>query len=81
MNPRETVAAALMSTATDENESDGHMLLGFVTIAEWLAPDGRRFLGIVSGTDSGELPEWTIQGYLAGAQGSLADWATADEDE
>lgn len=80
--PRDVIARALMSTATDENDLDGHMLVGFVTIAEWVAPDGKRYLTLTGGAGEGQpLPEWTVQGYLHNALGPMAAWTCGPPDD
>lgn len=79
---RDVMARALMSTATDGNDLEGHMLTGFVVIAEWMQPDGLRCLTMTGGTGEGEaLPEWTIQGYMTNALGGLASWTFGEPDE
>lgn len=79
---RDVIARALMSTATAENDLADHMLVGFAVIAEWVAPDGQRFLTFTGGAGEGEpLPEWTVQGYLHNALGSMSDWTFAPEDD
>lgn len=81
IKPRDVFARALMSTATEANDLDGHMLIGFAVIAEWLAPDGERYLTMTGGSGEGRtIPEWTVQGYLTNALGGMADWTCGDGD-
>lgn len=55
------------TNATDE-DLDGAVLMGWVVIAEWMAPTGERWLSKVAGNASGEgCPEWQTQGYLHNA--------------
>lgn len=69
----------LQSTiAIDHDMPDGAMLLGWVAIAEWMAPDGNRWLSIVDGNTNREgCPVWQRQGHLHNtlfdAQGFIPD--------
>ena len=41
------------------------VLVGWVVVAEWVAPDGTRTLTRMSGTPGGTVPpEWQTRGYL-----------------
>lgn len=56
------------TVAIDNNLPEGAMLLGWVTVAEWMAPDGQRWLSTVDGDARGEgCPAWQRQGYLHNA--------------
>jgi hypothetical protein len=37
------------------------LLVGGIVIAEWMRPDGTRFL---TRNAIGEIPDWQVQGYL-----------------
>lgn len=58
--------------------------MGFICIAEWMDPEGMRWLSVVAGDAlANSAPDWQIQGYLHNV---LNDWspgepAEADEDE
>jgi hypothetical protein len=62
-------------------EVDGSraLLVGWCVVAEWMAPDGNRWLSFL-GTDArGEpAPTWQAQGYLHNA---LHDWPNSDDAE
>lgn len=52
----------------DHGQLHGAMLLGWVVVAEWMAPDGDRWLSRLSGTPQDrDAAEWQIQGYLTNA--------------
>lgn len=66
---RETLHETIQSTvATDKDLPEGAMLLGWCTIAEWIAPDGQQWLSIVDGDSRAQAcPQWKRQGYLHNA--------------
>lgn len=76
--PRAHLHAAIQTTVgldvEDEADAlpDGAMLLGFVVVAEWMAPDGHRWLSRVdAGANADEgLTEWQREGYLHNALNS-----------
>ncbi len=76
---RGTLHEAFQTTiSVDESLPEGAMLLGWVGIAEWMAPDGKRWLSIVDGNSNREgCPAWQRQGYLHNAlfdpQGFISD--------
>lgn len=86
-SPRAHLHASIQATvALDvpgeaEPIPEGSMLLGFVAVAEWMAPDGTRWLSRVDAGASGDkgLTEWQREGYLHNALNS-ASWIE-DEDE
>lgn len=78
---RDHLHQAIQATAHDQPDIDGSVLLGWVTIAEWVAPDGNRWLSRISSNATGdrEAADWQLQGYLHNA---LNDWPkTNDEDD
>lgn len=80
--PRDVLARALMTTATEDNELADHLLTGFVVIAEWMEPDGDRTLTLTGGTGEGEpIPEWTVQGFLTNALAPMAPWTFGRPDD
>jgi hypothetical protein len=67
------------SIAIDDTLPDGTLLLGWCTVAEWMAPDGMRWLTIIDSDARGHgCPAWQRQGYLHNA---LFDTFTDIEDE
>jgi hypothetical protein len=71
------------TVAIDDGLPEGSMLMGWVTIAEWMAPDGERWLSIIDGTATPDkaCPAWQRQGYLHNALFDAADFIPDDEDE
>lgn len=63
---RERLHETIQGTvAIDEDLPEGAMLLGWVAVAEWMAPDGHRWLSTIDGDARGEgCPEWQRDGYL-----------------
>ncbi len=90
MNDAETVRASIhetlqATTVRDRDLPEGAMLLGWVAVAEWMAPDGKRWLSVVDGNASGEgCPAWQRQGYLHNAlfdpEGFISDGEDDDGD-
>lgn len=80
---REHLHEALQSTiAIDEELPEGAMLLGWVAVAEWMAPDGNRWLSIANGDARGRgAPEWQSQGYLHNALFSPEGFVPDEDDE
>lgn len=71
----------LPSPSDDEGDElpDGSMLMGWVTVAEWMSPEGSRWLSKIEGTSTGQRPPaWHVQGYLHNA---LHDWPDVGDDE
>lgn len=65
---RTALASTIQATAADDDDLYGAVLLGFVTVVEWMAPDGKRGLSRVDGDAlNNGLPEWTREGYLHNA--------------
>jgi hypothetical protein len=56
------------------------VLLGWVAVIEWKAPDNERWLSLTGADVLGdEPPEWQVQGYLHNAL--FSDWDRFDEDD
>lgn len=74
---------AIQSTiAIDNDLPEGAMLLGWAAIAEWMAPDGQRWLSVVDGNSAGEgCPMWQRQGYLHNALFDAQGFIPDDEDQ
>jgi hypothetical protein len=80
---RERLHETIQATVSIDNDlPDGAVLMGWVTIAEWMAPDGKRWLSIIDGAaDPSEgLAAWQRQGYLHNALFD-PDGFIPDEDE
>lgn len=79
---RATIAKAIQDVAQHDDELDGAVLVGWTTIAEWMAPDGVRWLSNVDGTASGDpCPQWQSQGYLHNALFHPETFVLSDDDE
>jgi hypothetical protein len=63
---REELHGAIQASAAHNDDIEGAMLKGWVTIAEWVAPDGERWLSVAAAGSSpaDPAPDWQIQGYL-----------------
>ena len=61
-----------------DDNLDGAILLGWVTVAEWMHPTGDRWLSMISANTTGDqqAPDWVVQGYLHHA---LYDWEKEGE--
>lgn len=56
------------------------VLLGWVAICEWKAPDNERWLSLTGADALGDFPpEWQIQGYLF--NGLHDEWDRDGEDD
>lgn len=68
--------------AVDDELPEGAMLLGWCAMAEWMAPDGKRWLSIIDGDARGEgCPEWQRQGYLHNALFAPDGFRPDDDDD
>lgn len=77
---RKQLHSAIQATGQTDNDLEGAMLMGWVVVAEWMAPNGQRWLSRVDGTASGEgCPEWQRHGYLHNAL--FSDGFSDDEDD
>lgn len=75
---------AIQSTTSTDSDLDGAILLGWITVAEWMAPSGDRWLSRVDGNATGGgLPEWTREGLLHNAlySGGFGASRELEEDE
>jgi hypothetical protein len=64
---REMIHQTMQATSAGDEDIDGAVLVGWVVVSEWVAPDGSRWLSRCSGNGSGsgrDLPAWQEQGYL-----------------
>ena len=61
---RETLHETIQATAAADDNLADSVLLGFLVVGEWQAPDGDRWLSKVSGDASGrELSPWRERGF------------------
>ena len=58
------IAEQVQSTATDDDELDGAVLVGWVMISEWVDPAGERWLSQRVWSPAGPPPQWTVKGWL-----------------
>lgn len=58
------IAETIQQTASDDDELDGAVLVGYVMIAEWVDPSGERWLSQRTWSPSGPPPMWTVKGWL-----------------
>jgi hypothetical protein len=76
-NPEQAIHDAIEATAIGNERLDGSVLVGWVTIAEWVAGNGTRSLVRMSGTPGGAVPPtWQSRGYLHEAL--FGDWGGED---
>jgi hypothetical protein len=83
---REALAQAIQSTAADDEDLEGAILVGWVTIAEFVGGDGQRWLSRMAGDVRGQVPPtWTLKGWLTDSLDDLAHVVyisdTDDEDD
>lgn len=59
----------IQRSANGAPDIGGAVLVGWVTVCEWLDPDGMRWLSNLDGTNGGEdgLTDWQRQGFLFNA--------------
>lgn len=63
--PRQRIGEAVQASAAGDEDIDGAVLVGWVTVAEFMDPSGEKWLSLVAGDARGETPPiWQIQGYL-----------------
>lgn len=62
---RERDRQHIQESLQENEETEGSVVIGWVTIAEVMAPDGRTWLCRQSGDARNEaLPQWREKGYL-----------------
>lgn len=79
--PRERLHPLIQETLNgDDMPEGGGVLMGWVMIAEWMAPSGDRWLSKVSSDATGVkgAATWQEQGYLHNALHT--DWPDGDAD-
>jgi hypothetical protein len=57
-NYREFLYEAIQASIAERNDLEGSILLGYVIVAEWQAPNGHKWLTKLSGDAFNELPPW-----------------------
>lgn len=72
---QEQLHGALQTSACDDAELEDSVLVGWVTVAEWVSPDGERWLSCIAHEGAAV---WQIDGYLSHA---LNGGFVADEDD
>lgn len=55
---REQAYEFVQGTHDTDEDLEGAILVGFLIVAEWQAPDGERWLSKISGDSSRALPAW-----------------------
>jgi hypothetical protein len=56
---------AIQHSQETNGRLESSVLVGWIVVAEWVGPDGRRSLTRMSGTPGGAVPpEWQTRGYL-----------------
>lgn len=70
MRAGERLTDAIKSVAAADPDYEGSVLTGFVLVAEYLRPDGRRMLGYVTRDGSGrnELTDWGAGAFVHAAE-------------
>lgn len=62
---REVLFEATQATAVQDDDLESSVLVGFLVVAEWRAPNGDNWLSKVSGDHSSSLSTWRQRGYAA----------------
>lgn len=78
-SPREVLFETIQASAVSDDDLEGGVLVGFLVIAEWRAPNGEQWLSKVSGDHSGSLPTWRQRGYAGEVVHDM--WADNSESE
>ena len=77
-SPVERISEAV--NESKDGELDGCVLIGHLTVCEWVGPDGNRWLSKLSGNGSGDkLPSWQERSY--GFEVANYWWDATDEDD
>lgn len=70
------------TVSLDEDIPEGALLIGWIVIAEWMAPDGDRWLSrIDGGASSRALPAWQTQGYLHNSLHDAEGFIPTEDDD
>lgn len=79
---RVILAESIQASAATDDELEGAVLMGWVLVAEWMAPSGQRWLSKVDGSATGEgCPAWQTQGYLHNALFDATSFGATGEEE
>lgn len=78
IKPRKRIHEAIQASRAG-SELDGAVLVGWVTVAEWMSPDGERWITCASGESGGESAPavWRSEGLLHHALNG--DWSRAKD--
>jgi hypothetical protein len=78
---REQAYAFIQETVAEDEDLEGAVLLGFLIVGEWQAPNGQRWLSKISGDSARTLPAWRER--MLGFEVSHEWWDSegADEEE
>ena len=74
-SPQAQLHTALQTTAHEDDDLEGSVLAGWVTIAEWISPDGERWISSMANEGSAQ---WQTAGYLHYA---LQNFGPSPEDD
>lgn len=77
-HPVDQLHAALQTSACGDDELEGSVLVGWVTVAEWVGPDGMRW---ISRLTSENAATWQVNGYLDYARDSFGPVGCDEEDD
>lgn len=72
---------AIASTRTGDDELGEAVVVGYVVVAEWMTPEGVKWLSLDTGDAGGQpLERWQYQGFLHNV---LHDptWQTGDDED
>ena len=65
MNPRKVLFDAIESSRESDTDLTDALLIGTVSVSEWIHPENGRMLVVLdSGADGCKLPPWQIMGYM-----------------
>jgi hypothetical protein len=78
MDAKKQIRAGLQASRIDDADLGEAVVIGYAAVAEWMTPDGTRWLSLTTGdaTDE-ELMRWQVQGYFYNV---LNDPAWEDDD-
>lgn len=64
-DPADVVFESVQESAQTDEDLEGAVLVGYVTVAEWSDSSGKRWLSTFTRDISGEAPPiWTVKGWL-----------------